>query len=500
MAFSFQQWRDDFQTRLLPRLSLQEKSALLETLVTSCSIREKEFLFDVWQGCLCVDFVVALPSALSAAVFRLLDLATLLCCTRVCRAWYHIVTNVNHVWTSHVSRLVCSLAQDRATQPPYQHLLRAGQHVRRLRDSAFGRAVVAAPSWVGRAERGSSRYQLWGCGHDKLCIEWYRLDGWLEVTEGLQMWCIGEGGGMSLLWEVPVAGELRGCLTASSKSVLMCGTWRSGLEWRSVSTGKEMRECSDVELCPLRSTDQVMMCPTCCSVSVVMVREDLGNVQVMYVPLDVSKAVGRFHCRLEDTVLGAALEGCWDDDAIRQYDVTTCEDSVAECHRHHMLLQTWSHKFTLFSLSGDRKGGALLPVCCLQLQPDLQGPLRGCWMRFCMSSSGQEVGLVACGWLVVLSVTTLTKLHCVDVRNCCQSLGSPMIQCLALGTAFAVLGSSKDSGDVRAVSKVCVVSLAGLVLCTRHVASCAVLNAQLLDWPAPNGPPLWHLNVCLCNS
>lgn len=494
MSFSFHQWRADFQTSLLPRLSLQEKSAVLETLVASCSIREKEMLFGVWHGCLCVDFIVALPPALSAAVLRLLDLASLLCCTRVCRAWYNIVTDAKRVWTRYASRLVWSLTQEHVTPHPYQHFLRAGQHVKWLRDTVFGRVRVTVPSWVEGAGRASSRYQLWGCGPDKLCIEWYRIDGWLKVVEGLQMWCIGEGGDMSLLWEETLAGELQGCLTASTKSVLMCGAWRSGLVWRSVSTGKEVRGCSDVDLCPLRSTDHVMMCPTCCSVSVAMAREDPGDVRVMYLPFDASKPVGRFHCRLEDAILGAGLRGYWDDVAIHQDDVAICEDSVAECRGHHILLQTWSHQFTLFNLtsSGGGMGGALLPVCCLQLQPDLQGPLRGSWMRFCMSSSGREVGLVACGWLVVLSTATLTQLHCVDVRTCCQCLGSPMLQCLALGTAFAVLGSGQDTSDGKAVSRVCLVSLAGLLLCNVHVVSCAVLNARLLDWPAP----LSH--VCAC--
>ena len=500
MSFSFQQWRENFQANLLPRLTLQEKATVLETLAASCSSREKEMLFDVWQGCLCVDFVVALPPSLSAAILCLLDLPALLCCTRVCRAWYNIVIDVGQAWLRHSSRLVWGLGQQHAALPAYQQLLRAGQHVKRLRDSAFGRVRITVPSWVGGASRGSCRHQLWGCGPDKVCIEWYRMDGWLKVEEGLQMCHIGEGGDVSLLWEEAVAGELQGCLTASSSSVLMCGAWRNGLVWRSVSTGKVTKVCSDLDLCPLRPTDHVMMCPTCCSVAVAMVREDMGDVQVIYLCFDASKPTGWFHCRLEGVLMGAGLRGYWDDVERQQYDVTMCQDSAAVCHGHHMLLQTWSHQFALFNLASSDGGigGALLPVCCLQLQPDLLGPLRGSWMRICMSSSGQEAGLVACGRLVVLSVATLTKLHCVDVCECCQFLGSPMLQCVALGTAFAVLGSSQDISDVKASSKVCVVSLAGLLVCSCCVVSCAVLNARLLDWPASHGPP--PLPLCACTT
>lgn len=497
MAFSFQQWRENFQANLLPKLTLSEKATVLETLAASCSSREKEMLFDVWRRCLCVDFVVALPPSLSAAVLCLLDLATLLRCARVCRAWYNVVTDVRQAWVRHSSRLVRVLDQRPVAGPAYQHFLRAVRHVKLLRDSALGRVRVTVPSWVGGAGQDSCRHQLWGCGPDKVCIEWFRKEGWLQVQDGLQMCCIGEGGAVSLLWEETVGGELQGCLAASSSCVLVCGRWRNGLVWRSVASGLVAKVCSDVDLSPIRPTDHVMMCPTCCSVCVAMVREDKGEVQGIYVPFDAQPS-WRFHSRLEGALLGAGLRGVWDDVARHQCDVTMSQGSVAVCHGHHMLLQTWSHQFALFHLTcGDKEVGAtLLPLYCLQLQPDLLGPLRGGWMRICLSSSGQEAGLVGCGWLVILSVPTLTKLHCVDVRECCHSLGSPMLQCVALGTAFAVLRSGGDTSDIQGGSKFCVISFAGLLVYSCREAPCTVLNAALLDWPAPHGPPTMPLCVC----
>lgn len=485
MTFSFQQWQDNFQAHVLPQLNLQEKATVLESLAASCSSKEKELLFDVWRGCLCVDFVVALPPSLSSSVLSMLDLATLLCCTRVCRAWYNIVTEVKLAWTRHTSQLVWV---PHPSGSAYQHFLRAGRHVRMIRDNAFKGVQIRVPSWVGGAGRDTCRHQLWGCGPDKVCIEWYRMDGWLKVQEGVQMCCIGEGGAVCLLWEATVGGELQGCLAVSERSVLMCGTWRSGLVWRSVSTGKVVRECSDVDLCPIRPTDLVTMCPTCCSVCVAMVREAIGEVEVIFLAFDISRSTVRFHCRLEGALLGAGLRGR-DSDERPQCDVIMCQEDVEICNGHHMLFQTWSHQFALFdvTISEGGVGGALLPLCCLQLRPDLLGPLRGGWMKMCMSYTGQEVGLVACGCLVVLSVATLTRLHCVDVRECYRCLGSQMLQCVALGTAFAVLQGG-ETRDTEGGSKVCVVSLAGLLVCS-YEACCAVVNAELLNWPVPHGSP-----------
>ena len=485
MTLSFQQWQANFQAKVLPRLTLQEKATVLRSLAASCSPKEKELLLDVWRGCLCVDFVVALPSSVSSSVLAMLDLATLLCCTRVCRAWYTIVTEVKLAWARHTSRLVWV---PHPLGSAYQHLLRAGRHVSLIRDNAFRGVQIRVPSWVGGAGRDTCRHQLWGCGPDKVCIEWYRMDGWLKVQEGVQMCRIGEGGAVCPLWEATVGGELQGCLAISDRSVLTCGTWRSGLVWRSVSTGKVARECSDVDLCPIRPTDHVTMCPTCCSVCVAMVRKDIGEVEVIFLAFDVSWPTMRFHCKLEGALLGAGLRGR-DGDERQQCNVTMCQEDVAICQGHHMLFQTWSHQFALFdvTIGEGRMGGALLPLRCLQLQPDLLGPLRGCWMKMCMSYTGQEVGLVACGWLVVLSVATLTRLHCVDVRECCRCLGSQMLQCIALGTAFAVLQGG-DTRDTEGGSKTCVVSLAGLLVCSCE-AFCAVVNADLLDWPVPHGSP-----------
>ena len=416
-----------FKHSVLPSLSFEDKAELIDVILNSCSSEEKTHLSIAVRNSLSVDFISTLPAHVSTCILSKLPIPCLMKCTRVCQAWYHVVTHSHQLWRRRISRFLAT-TEGLPNSNPYDMFLALGKWLETLKDNGVHKVAIRRPTCADA--RGPLSPEMWKCTTSRLYVTWV-VPG--QPGEGvLQCYQLCRDGRLHLLWEESLHHQF--CLAVNGTALLTTGPQRSGLMWKCVTTGSVIASTRHREVCPWDVDYTPLLCADC---DIVFVVKECPREAVSTVCVDptVERPPVLTRYRLEG-LSQDVLTGCL-------YCVfTEGEESAQRTHR--LLLQTWDNTILLYNVVVAKRDG-VTPLCTIQSRPfNDQYILKRINTSCVISFDKKTIGFVVGSLLFVLGSDTLSTVHIVDISTCCDIAATPNLRCAAVGQQFAIIFAQRD--------------------------------------------------------